>query len=79
MNGGFKPFPPIITSVRCRTGGERPVLEFVWQPQNGYLGPFTVAVTDSAGRTIDGTTTVSTSTGATWTATATMNAAANTY
>jgi hypothetical protein len=79
MNGGFKPFAPIITSVQCRTGGERPVFVFVWQPQHDYLGPFTVLVTDSAGSPIAGDTTARSSTGATWTATVTMDAATNAY
>ena len=79
MNGGFKPFAPIITSVQCRTGGTRPVFVFVWQPQHDYLGPFTVLVTDNAGRSIAGDTTARSSTGATWTATVTMDAATNAY
>jgi hypothetical protein len=79
MNGGFKPFAPIITSVQCRTGGERPVFVFVWQPQHGYDGPFTVLVTDSAGNSTAGAITANSSTGATWTATVAMNAATSTY
>ena len=79
MNGGFVPSAPIITSVQCVTGGTLPVFVLVWQPQQNYQGPFTVLVTDSAGNSIAGNTTAATPTGATWTATAAMNAATNTY
>jgi hypothetical protein len=79
MNGGFNPLAPIITSVQCGTGGTLPVFVLVWQPPQNYQGPFTVLVTDSAGSSIDGSTTADSKTGATWTATTTMNAATNTY
>ena len=79
MNGGFNPFAPTITSVQCGTGGTLPVFVLVWQPPQNYQGPFTVLVTDGAGDPIAGKTTADSRTGATWTATDTMNAATNTY
>src|SRR5580704_9523657 len=78
MNGGFNPAPK-ITSVQCGTGGRLPVFVLVWEPPQNYQGPFTVLVTDGAGGPIAGKTTADSRTGATWTATDAMNAAANTY
>ncbi len=73
------PAAPIITSANCTAGGTLPAFSFTWTPQQGYTGPFTVLVTDSAGNAIAGTTSASSANGANWTATATMSASTNSY
>jgi hypothetical protein len=73
------PAAPVITSVQCATGGNKPGFQIIWQPQQGYTGPFTVIVTNSGGTAITGNTTQSGVNGATWTATETMDAASESY
>lgn len=73
------PAAPMITSVQCQTGGSNPAFQLIWQPQQGYSGPFSVVVTNSAGTAIAGNTSQSGPNGATWTATQAMNATSDSY
>ncbi|WHU04259.1 fibronectin type III domain-containing protein [Sphingomonas sp. NIBR02145] len=72
------PAAPTITAVQCQSGGTNPVFDIVWQPQD-YQGPYSVVVTNNAGATIAGTTSMAGPNGATWTATQAMNAATDSY
>ena len=73
------PAAPLITSVQCQTGGSNPAFQLIWQPQQGYSGPFSVVVTNSAGTAVAGNMTQAGPTGATWTASQAMNAASDSY
>ncbi|MEN2991418.1 hypothetical protein WG926_24105 [Tistrella sp. BH-R2-4] len=73
------PAAPVITSVTCTTGGTLPVFQVIWQPQQGYTGPFVIVVTKSDGTAVAGTGSSLSANGGTWTATDTMNATTDTY
>ncbi|TFG83581.1 MAG: hypothetical protein E4H19_11425, partial [Chromatiales bacterium] len=73
------PAAPVITSVQCATGGTNPSFQIIWQPQQGYTGPFTVIGANSGGTAITRNTTQSGANGATWTATEAMNAVSESY